>query len=91
MESHQCADIIIPSYGDQTGDHYHLNNVGHPVQQILLETAWTHIYPIDFVHLNDFLNKDESSWDHSKVSGENEVPLGYFYTWSQGTNTCTTA
>ena len=60
MESHQCADMIILSYGDQSGDHYHLNNVEHPVQQILLETAWTHIYPIDFVHLNDFLNKDAS-------------------------------
>lgn len=39
MESYQCADMIILSYGDQSGDHYHLNNVEHPVQQIGLETV----------------------------------------------------
>lgn len=60
MESHQCVDMIILSHGDQSSDHYHMHNVEHPVQQILLETAWTHTYPIDFVHLNDFLNKDAS-------------------------------
>lgn len=61
MESHQCADMIICLYGDQSGDHYHLNNVEHPAQQLLLKTSWTHIHPIDFVHLNEVLNKGQFS------------------------------
>lgn len=60
MELHQCADTITLSYSDQSDDHHHLNNTECPVQQIFLETSWTHIYPIDFVHLNDFLNKGAS-------------------------------
>lgn len=39
MESPQWPDMIILSHGDQSSDHYHLNNVEHLVQQILLGTA----------------------------------------------------